>query len=308
VYVWNTTLLQFNIFQQIPTNGSYHSRFFTINGSHYLVIAQYQSALFLYNTFSVVYRYNVTGRQFSLFQRLPTSGATFVAPFTMNYDTYLAVACNNNGNTALISSNIWMFNNGTGLFVNYQDVSTQSAASIEAFGMSATTYLAIANFIGNSVVMVYSAATSKFVLYQNLSTLSCSHLKPFILGAKQYLAAANNAAEIFVWTNETAKFQSFQTILSPGAYSIEYFEISNRPYLFIGNGSTDATRSTVFEFSLTSSQFSVFQYIPTNACWFSKAFQLGSDVYLAVANHNLRATYKLNSKVYKWCTSEFDVS
>ena len=91
--------------QRIPTNGALDWEHFTIDGAHYLAVANYRNGD-NYNSDSVVYVRGVNG-QFEEFQRIPTSGAYDWKYFTIDGAHYLAVANHYNGNTYNIDSVVY---------------------------------------------------------------------------------------------------------------------------------------------------------------------------------------------------------
>jgi len=146
IYKWNGT--SFVAFQSIPTNGGSDWEFFTIDGSHYLAIAN-----FLRSTGgapisvidSKIYKWN--GSTFSEFQAIPTAGANDWEFFTIGDDHYLAVANNFRLDNAppVFSINSALYKwNGTD-FEAYESFATSGAFDWEFFTIDGNHFLAVAN-------------------------------------------------------------------------------------------------------------------------------------------------------------------
>ena len=76
-------------FQVIETNGAYDWEYFTIEGIHYLAVANWNNdSSFITNSY--IYKWN--GNTFSFHQSIETQGAVDWKYFTIDGDYFLAVA------------------------------------------------------------------------------------------------------------------------------------------------------------------------------------------------------------------------
>ena len=88
------------------------------------------------------------------FQSIPTNGAYDGEFFTINNDSYLAVANMFDGSTYNIDSKIYKWN-GTN-FVEFQTILTNAALDWEFFTIGSAYYLAVANYSNDSTFKIDS--------------------------------------------------------------------------------------------------------------------------------------------------------
>lgn len=126
-------------------------------------------------------------------QSINTKGADEWEFFTMNNQSYLAVANHFDGGSWAINSQIFVFN-GTS-FVLFQNIATVGASGVEWFSINDQHYLAIANSNDNSInyavnshIYKFQAATSSFVLYQSIPTQCAQKFRYFSINNESYLA------------------------------------------------------------------------------------------------------------------------
>ena len=196
---------QFVLVEQISTNGAVDWEFFTIGDISFLAVANWYNDN-SYNIPSNIYRVDETqppGTQFVLVQQIYTIGAYDWEFFTIGNSSYLAVANYQNGNTFIIPSNIYRFDETQppgSQFVLVQQISTNGARDWEFFTIGNSNYLAVANwFNGNTFIIpsnIYRVDEtqppgSQFALVQQIPTNGATDWEYFTIGNTSYLAIAN---------------------------------------------------------------------------------------------------------------------
>ena len=203
IYKWNPSSLQFEYYQTIATHGAYDWEFFEIDGSYYLMVANYRTGSADYTINSVIYKWNPSTSQFESYQNISTIGAANLKVFQINGEYYLAIAHHYNGSTYNLTSKIYKWNTSTSQFEQYQDIATHGAADWEHFIIDNEDYLALAN----------------------------------------YREGTNNSTDsiIYKWNPSTTQFESYQIIPTIGAFDWEYFEINGEYYLGVANIADNST-------------------------------------------------------------------
>jgi Chitobiase/beta-hexosaminidase C-terminal domain/EPTP domain/Dockerin type I domain/Beta-propeller repeat len=252
---------------------------------------------------------------FEEIQAIPTNAARDWESFTVNGETYLAVANSNNGSTRNIDSKIYKWN-GTA-FVEIQAIPTNTASDWESFTINEETYLAVANYHNGSTrnidSKIYKWNGSAFVEIQAIPTNGALDWESFTINGEYYLAVANYYNEsthnidskIYKWNGST--FVEIHAILTNGAHDWESFTINGETYLAVANYYNESTHnidSKIYKWN--GSTFVEIQAILTNGgnCW--ESFEVYGEMYLAVTNggHD-SSTHNTDSKIYKWNGSVF---
>ncbi|XP_038076858.1 adhesion G-protein coupled receptor V1-like isoform X2 [Patiria miniata] len=176
VLLW--TGVQFVAVSSLATTGAAGVEALSINGDQYLAVANsYDSGQASYEIKSVVYKWE--SGSFTEYQQLDTLGAVDVESFSVGTAMYLVFAnSQNNEGASNVDSYVYRWNPSTSLFVIHQTIPTQGAQSVTTFlTSSGTTYLAIANAAGDSVVMEWEPFSAMFM--DSLSLAPAYDVVPF---------------------------------------------------------------------------------------------------------------------------------
>ena len=322
IYKWNPNLLAFLPFQNITTLQAVTTRFFLTNSSLYLMVTNFAAGF--PSATSELFVFDSSYPAFKSIQLIPVQSAFGCALFSHGTDMYAMISSIFDGKTYNLTSQFLKFDTSQSKFVLVQNVSTSGGAQVEAFVMQSTTYLALSNSQTDSssdissYLLTFDAASDRLTSFQNISTHGCKHLKPFAINADQYLAAANyynNTAgslvqsEVFKFNTSMNQFVSIQLLSTTGATAIETFIINGASYLFVSNNVDNAgdykLNSTVYAWNASSSQFGVYQPIPTVGAAYGRYLTVGSDSFLAVPSNYDGSSYYQPSKIYKWCHNQF---
>ena len=145
IFKFNGTL--FVALQSIQTSGANDWEYFSINNQSYLAAANHLYNITNYNINSQIFKFN--GTVFVALQSIPTSGARDWKYFSINHQSYLAVANAQNTTSdggANINSQIFKFDaTGSAQFVAFQSIPTSGAWDWEYFSVNSQSYLALAN-------------------------------------------------------------------------------------------------------------------------------------------------------------------
>ena len=301
------------LFQSIPTQAAFDLEYFTLNGQSYLAVANYNNGT-SYAINSQIFKFDATSNSFLLFQSIPTQGATDWEFFTIDNQSYLAVANSYNGTTRAVNSFIYRFNGAQ--FVPFQTIATLQAMDWEFFTMGKESYLALANRYNDtspsvdSKIFRFDNAMSSFVLFQSIPTAGAWHWTFFSIGNQNFLALANQYAQsqIFVFNSSANLFSPFQSIPALAAVDWTFFVMGGQSFLAVSNnGFTPFNSSTtnysvdsqIFRFDSASSRFVLFQNITTFGANGWKYFSVNNHSYLAVANQFNNTNYNINSVIYR---------
>ncbi|MCK5319860.1 hypothetical protein KAJ61_00540 [Candidatus Parcubacteria bacterium] len=259
---------------------------------------------------SRIYKWN--GALFEEFQSILTNGALDWESFSINDETYLAVA-NSHDEIFNTESRIYKWDGSS--FVNSQSILTNGAYDWESFSIGADTYLAIANLheegVYNIDSKIYKWSGSSFVEFQSIPTNGAIDWESFSIDDETYLAVANfyNGvtfnidSKIYRWNG--LEFIKIQDILTNGVYDLESFSINSETYLAIANrrnGNIHSTDSKIYRWNNSLSLFEEIQAILTNGAFAWKSFSINDETYLAMASGYDR---NVKSIIYKWNGSSF---
>ncbi|XP_029349737.1 thrombospondin-type laminin G domain and EAR repeat-containing protein-like [Echeneis naucrates] len=218
---------------------------------------------------SVIYKWSKKIKKFVRFQSLQTFCARDWEAFSIDHQTYLAVANHRKGNNNhTIDSVIYKWNELTKSFEVHQMLRTSGAYDWEFFTVGPYHFLVVANAFDGVTTSVDSV--------------------------------------IYVWVN--GSFQVFQTIKTFCATDWEMFQIGRRVFLVVANGhrlhgngpSRYAINSTIYELDMGGQLFVRFQDIVTYSAVDWEFFSLGEEHFLVVANSFNGESYSLNSILYRW--------
>ncbi|XP_068436288.1 thrombospondin-type laminin G domain and EAR repeat-containing protein-like [Clinocottus analis] len=271
VYLWRHT--GFQLYQNISTYGALAWRHFTMGKKIFLVVSNSgdgpDKRKESETDISVIYKWSKRRKQFVRFQTLQTYCARDWEAFSIDQQTYLAVANHRQGdNNHTIDSVIYKWNGLTKSFEVHQMLATSGAYDWEFFTVGPYHFLVVANAFDGVTTSVDSV--------------------------------------IYIWVR--GSFQVFQTIKTFCATDWEMFQIGSRFFLVVANGhrlhgkgpSQYAINSTIYELDLTGQLFVRFQDIVTYSAVDWEFFSLGEEYFLVVANSFNGESYSLNSILYRW--------
>ncbi|KAL8587413.1 hypothetical protein ACOMHN_062146 [Nucella lapillus] len=217
VFKWRRRRKKFQVYQHLPTWTARDMEHFTIDGQHYLAVANHaQGDKNLVD--SVIYRWQEDSRDFREHQRIMTVGAYDWTHFSVGGFHFLAVANAFNGRSTLIHSVLYLFQKG--VFVQFQTMETNGATDWEFFSMEGEAYLAVAN--------------------------------AYNYGSQNYRDIDNYATNSTIYRLNTAKrvFEKYQVIPTYSAIDWEHVQIGSDHYLLVSNaqngGSGDRLKSVVY--------------------------------------------------------------
>lgn len=263
--------------------------------------------------------YAFSGDIFSGYQAIPTKAAETWESFTIDGETYLAVAnMRNNLRSYNINSVIYKWSGSS--FTEFQAIPTNGAADWESFSIDGKTYLAVANHHDdvtsyNTDSKIYEWNGSIFVEIQSFETHGAMDWESFTIDGETYLASANSYngstftinSKIYRW--DGTSFVKIQDIETSGAADWESFSISGETYLAVANYRDDSTfaiiYSKIYKWNETISKFEEIQSILTSAAWDWESFIIDGETYLAVANSSNNSSGNVDSIIYKWNGTAF---
>ena len=201
IYLFNTTLGQFQLLQTLPTTGITKFVFTAMNSTTaYLAsCTRFDGALNSRNSVSLIFKFNTVSSTFQLFQNVSTSGATSVTFFTMANSTYVVFANFNDGVSVSVNSQILKFNGNT--FASFQSIPTVCANGWEYFEINGASFLALTQAYQDSVqlnyridsrIFKYNTTLASFQPLQNLPTFGAAGFTFFNINGGSFLFVANN--------------------------------------------------------------------------------------------------------------------
>lgn len=266
IYRYSAITSRFKVVQEVDTNGARGWEAFTLNGTTCLAVANFYNGR-TYNVTSRIYRYSAVSELFEVMQEVDTSGALDWEAFTINGETFLAVANSRDGdgNTFNVKSCIYRYSTVSNQFEVVQEVETSGAVDWKAFMLDSVVYLAVAN--------AYNGTTH------------------------------NIKSRIYRHSAISDQFEALQEVASSGAYDWEAFTLNGAAYLAVTNYKDDSNFnliSRVYRYSATTERFELVQEVNTNGALDWQAFTLGGASYLAVAHwKDDSGTYNIESRIYR---------
>ena len=267
---------------------------FTIDGSLFLVIANYHGDIRKHKTSSMIYKMNESTGTFILYQSLKTRGAYGLGYFSIAGKHFLAVANRYDG-THLLDSVIYQWNGK--LFVVFQGISTKGASHFTFFMINGEKYLAVSNYYDGRTQsiksVIYKWSSGKFNKFQEIATEGAMGCTAFVINNDTFIAFANHwnsqqkysvQSTVFKWSGgHFVKLQSLQTY---GAFDVKSFNINGHTFLVFANhytGSSPNTNSFIYKWD--GNKFVLFQSIFTRGAIAWHPFVISGQTYLGVANH-----------------------
>jgi hypothetical protein len=238
-----------------------------------------------------------TGDLFVPYQKITTNGATDWESFTIENDTYLAVANHGAWDPYRQHDSVIYRWNGS-VFTEFQRIETFGAHDFEAFTIDDDIFLAVANFyhVGYDVVsMIYKWNGSHFEEFQSILTGGGNEWKSFIIGTDIFLAVSNYGSGSIIYRWNGSAFVQYQEIATKYAQGVEIFTIGSDIFLAVAGLDSN---SVIYKWD--GCGFVEFQEMYTNGALDWKTMVIGEDTFLAVANY-----YGNESILYKWDGSSF---
>ena len=329
----------FEKYQDLPTRVAHSVEHFTIAGSLFLAVANYESdTAEQYITDSFIYKFNDLTGKFFLYQTIGTHGGHDVEYFTISGEHYLAVANVYNGITHRLNSVIYLWN-GT-LFVSFQNVAAIRGASFNFFTIEKEPFLAVSNINANSVI--YKWKNNTFEKFQEIATQRCRASAAFVINNESYIAFANDVrlASSVVYKRAGMHFVKLQNLQKHIAMDIKSFYINDDVFLatasqpesyinkwngsqfvqfktihtsgaralhpfvmcgqtFLGVVDRYRTKTVLYRFSALG-QFTKYQKLSTFGAIDMTSFEYKGHTYLAIANSGNINQRNIKSTVFKW--------
>ena len=292
--------------QTLSTHGAYSIEHFTIDGVHYMAIANYYDDGYKQN--SIIYKWSKG--KFEEFQVTSTNGASGFKFFTIDGEHYLAVAEYYDGSTYSIDSFVYKWKQGK--FVKYQNIPTDGARACDSTVIANETFLVYANHYHsqnkhNTESNVYKWSGGHFLKFQSVKTQGAYSAKFFRANGHVFLAFANyytgskrnTNSPIYKW--DGVKFTLFQEIPTQGAMEMHPFEMNGEMFFAVANHYGDSggysVRSVVYKAS--GAQFTLYQNLQTFGARGVHAIVHKGQSYLVFANY-YNSKYNIDSFVYKF--------
>jgi len=321
------------LYQPFTTQGGRHSEFFDIEGNKYLTIANYSNDS-TYMVDSDVYKWNVTTKQFDIYQSLPTTGCTSINHFTKDSENYIFV---NNSESPYSKLYKWDTTVTTGAnFKEYQSfISPDTSYSSNNFTIDGDDYLIITNYGTSSdyhksadlykwddSYVVSATITGGYVLQQNIPTSGCMNVSEFNINGVDYLFVnqyMNNQntpmdSKLYKWDSTyvtgiltTGGFIEYSSLgLSAGNGNFinsEFFTIDNENYLMcvVGAfGNNDLQDVRLYKWNSSYLQFDIHQTLPATGCVSINYFEMDNKPYVILNNEKHLMNYNVYSTAYTW--------
>ena len=297
---------RFVLNQTLSTHGAYGIEHFTIDGVHYMAIANNYDGGYKQN--SVIYKWGKG--KFEEFQVISTNGASGFKFFTIDGEHYLAVSEYQDGSTYSIDSFVYKWKQGR--FVKYQNIPTDGARACDSTVIANETFLVYANQYHsqrkyNTDSNVYKWSGGHFLKVQSVKTQGAYSAKFFRVNGHVFLAFANHYtgskyntnSPIYKW--DGVKFTLFQEIPTQGARDMQPFEMNGEMFFAIANNHGDSggysVRSVVYKAS--GAQFTLYQNLQTFGAHGVHTIVHKGQSYLVFANY-YNSKYNIDSFVYKF--------
>ena len=183
--------VKFEEFQSISTNRGSGLTFFTIEGEHYLAVAEKNDGN------SSVYKWKQ--RRFVKYQNIPTDDAKACDSTVIANETFLVYANHFHPEKKYNYTESSVYKWSGGHFIKFQSIQTQGAYSAKFFRINGHVFLAFANrYTGskyNTNSPIYKWDGVKFTLFQEIPTQGAMDIHPFEMNGEMFLAIANHATQ-----------------------------------------------------------------------------------------------------------------
>ena len=260
-------------YQRLETKGAQDCEFFTVDGDHYIAVANFGNENSNKVVDSVVFRWNNNNARFNLFASL-TAGKAKDSTFFCIAPTqcFLAVAKYSDGVNIKSTSVIYKFSQGT--FQLHQDIPTQGGYDMRYFKVGNKHFLAVANAFDGETTNVNSF--------------------------------------IYKWDEKSSMFQKHQGVPTIAATDWEFFQVKDDSYLVVANSYNHTpdsllderkheVDSVIYKYDKQSGYFVVFQSVTTYSASKWLYFEVCGDSYLAVANsYDDNSQHNVHSKIYRY--------
>ena len=312
---------EMELVQPIPSMGARQWAPFSMDGAQYLALAQYYDDS-SYSNHVQIFKWDGGRGSFVEVQRIPSNGAAGVQPFTIAGAQFLAVANHrdDSGNFN-IDSKIYKWDDASGMFEDFQNISTSGAYAWAAFSIDGVQHLAVANSFNGASHSIASKVykwsgvgfNGSFVYLQSIETNAAQWWEAFTIDGVPHLVVANRYSSsqrshnvdsiIYKWYSGIGKFVPEERLPTNGASGWYAFTIEGVRHLAVANSHNDASytiNSTIYKWDSARDEFEDIQAIPTLGALSWTGFVSGGVQYLAVANYYDGASYYQDSKVYRW--------
>eukprot|EP00039_Didymoeca_costata_P024766 m.11398 g.11398 ORF g.11398 m.11398 type:complete len:626 (+) comp4436_c0_seq1:204-2081(+) len=296
-------------YQQIPTTGASAWESFTIDGAHFLIVANFRNSTGLYEIDSPLYKW--VDNSFQVYQPFDTKGALDWEHFKIKEKHFLIVA-NSRTNNHEIDSILYLWD-GT-IFRVHQRIPTQGANSWKHFLIDGEDFLVVANYRNNNGDRIIDShifrwdGVNLFDVYQNITTVGATDWEYFEVDGMHFIMAANYQdgngtfhlnSTLYQWNGTS--FHKYQEISTVGARDCKHFTIGDDHYLAIANnydGENHTIDSVLYKWNGT--YLEKHQSFPTEGANTFEFFESNEHAYLVVAN------FHSSSQVYQWNGTFFD--
>ena len=180
IYQWNNN--QFEIFQELETEGALESTAFEINSEIFIAFANFYNSAQKHSVQSTLFK--LSEQRFEKLQTFQTYGARGVNSFNIDGETFLAFA-------NYVNSDSFIYKWDGGKFVLFQSIPAGKAIAWYPFVMCGQTYLGMANFVFEGDSVVYKFSGTKFIKYQEFRNPGAFDIKSFVYKSHTYLVITN---------------------------------------------------------------------------------------------------------------------
>ncbi|XP_027052515.1 thrombospondin-type laminin G domain and EAR repeat-containing protein-like [Pocillopora damicornis] len=229
IYKWSRH--RFEVFQMFPTNGGSGFKFFTIDGDHYLAVAEFHDRS-TYSVDSSLYKWK-RGR-FEKYQNFPTHGGVACDSIVIANDTYLVFA-NQRSPQGNHDAESTVYKWSGGHFLKFQTMKARGSFSTKFFQVGDHVFLGFASSRSTKSPL-FKWDGSKFTLFQDIPTRFAMELCLFEVNGDVFLAVANyNEGKSFVYKASGAQFTHYQDLETQGARGVHAFVHEGEKYLVFAN-------------------------------------------------------------------------
>ena len=229
-----------------------------IADKHHLAVGNvYDGSTYKLN--SSIYQWN--GRQFAVFQNIPTNKPSWFTFFEVLKERFLAVADYRDDTSYRVNCDIYKWKDNQ--FEKFQEIGTVGAEGSTAFVIHSETFIAFANHYDHNYRIdstVFKWSEGSFVKIQDLQTTGAYDVKSFNITDDTFLAFANYRSgeymfnvdsSIYKW--DGSKFTLFQLIPTHGAFTWHPFLICGETFLGVANWRDERTghntKSVVYQYA-----------------------------------------------------------
>eukprot|EP00043_Microstomoeca_roanoka_P009017 m.86166 g.86166 ORF g.86166 m.86166 type:complete len:595 (-) comp14455_c0_seq2:33-1817(-) len=241
LYSWNFATSQFDLQQNIFTKGAFDWEYFSIDGDHYLVVANYYDGG-SYQVNSQIYRWDADTSLFEPFQDIATNAGRDWEYFVIDDSHYLAIAS--------ASSEVFKWNRDTKQFDSMQVLLSASASACKHFVIDEMHYLGVAIYTDgnsyevNSHIFEWNAISQQFTSVQQIPTKGAQAMEYFAVSDGQYLVVGNQRDDsknyvidsvVLQWNRDVRRFEEFQFFPTSGVSGLTHFNMDGVDHLAIAN-------------------------------------------------------------------------